>query len=78
MINVYFQTNEIEELLEILYDFNKVIGTLVETKKTYKDHSVSLHMKIDWLENLMISILEEGQELKGGVLENCKELGYTP
>lgn len=28
MIKVYFQTEETDELLEILYNFNKLIGVL--------------------------------------------------
>ncbi len=65
-------------MVEILYDFNKIIGTLVETKRNPSDSEVSLYMKVDWLEDLMTKIFEEGQELKGGVLENAKEMGLAP
>jgi hypothetical protein len=60
MISVYFQTENIDDMVEILYYFNKVIGTLVETKRTSSDSEVSLYMKIDWLEDLMVKVLEEG------------------
>ncbi len=60
MVTVYFQTEEIEDLLDILYNFNKIIGTLVENKKTPSDSDVSLFMKIDWIEQLMEKVLNEG------------------
>lgn len=40
MINVYFQTEETDELLEILYNFNKMIGALVANKKSYNEPNV--------------------------------------
>ncbi len=77
MVTVYFQTEEVEDLLDILYDFNKVIGTLVESKKTPNDSDVKLFIKIDWLEQLMDKVLNEGMELKGGILEQAKEIGLA-
>ena len=64
--------------MDILYDFNKMIGTLVESKKTPSDSEVKLFIKIDWLEQLMDKVLNEGMELKGGVLEQAKEIGLAP
>lgn len=60
MISVYFQTEEIDDLLDILYNFNKIILTLVSNKKVPTDNDVSLYMKIDWLEDLMEKIFNEG------------------
>ena len=50
MVSVYFQTEEIEDLLAILYNFNKIIGILVESKKSPKDPEVNIYMKLDWIE----------------------------
>lgn len=52
MLMVYFQTEETDEFLQVLYEFNKMIGVLVQSKKSYSDQDVVLHMKIDWLEEL--------------------------
>lgn len=35
-------------------------------------------MKIDWLQELLEKVLNEGQELKAGVLEDAKEVGLSP
>lgn len=78
MVSVYFQTEEIEDLLAILYNFNKIIGILVESKKCPKDPEVNIYMKLDWIEQLMEKVLNEGQELKEGVLESAKEIGLSP
>lgn len=53
MINVYFQTEETDELLKILYNFNKMIGALVSAKKSYQENNVKLTMSVDWMEDLI-------------------------
>lgn len=75
MLLVYFQTEETDEFLQVLYEFNKVVGVLVENKKTFNDQEVALHMKIDWLEDLFSQVFEQGQNYKAEVIEQLQEMG---